>query len=113
MSELFSPPDLRTRGVDPGSWSIHWDEYSLYEQDVTGGHLAFLVLLHGEDSWANLDISDLAMADPSIGPGRLMSWIIAMVAFEESFDDETQMAGMVQTVRDAPAEKILSSLRRH
>ena len=113
MSDVFPPPAPSTRGIDPGTWSIHWDQYSLYEQEVTGGHLAFLVLLHGEDSWANLDISELAMADPAIGPGRLMSWIIAMVAFDEAYEDEEQMAAMVQTVRDAPAEKILSSLRRH
>ena len=112
MSDLFAPPSAESR-VEPGSWSIHWDDYVLYEHEVTGAHLALLTLLHGEDSWANCDLSGLAVADPAIGPMRLMSWIIAMIADAEGFDDEVKIATVLQSVQAASAERIIGSLRRH
>jgi len=107
-------PDVSTRArYVPGTWSIEWGEHSLHEDDVTGAHLAMLVLLNGEDSWSNCDLSDLALADPGVGPGRLMSWIIAMVAVAEEMHETDEVASLVTEVRESSASKILSSLQRY
>ena len=111
---MLAAPDISTRvEITPGSWVINWGEHTLHEDSVTGAHLAYLVLLNGEDSWANCDLSELPMADPGIGPSRLMSWIIAMVAVAEELHETDEVAALVSEVRGSSASKILSSLHRY
>lgn len=113
-STAFAAPDPETRAVHaPGDWFIVWGEHSLSESEVTGEHLALLVILNGEDTWADCDLSTLAMADPAIGPARLMSWIIAMVAVAEQAEDFDQLAMLIAEVRASNADMILASLHRH
>ena len=112
----FPPPSVEDEVLldgPPGTWLIVWGEYALREVDATGEHLAFISLLNGRDSWADFDLNDMAVADPGIGPGRLMSWIIAMVAVADGVQEVDDMARLVVAIRESSAEKIVSSLHRY
>ena len=110
----FPAPDPATRSANaPGDWVIRWGDHSLSESEVTGEHLALLVLLNGEDTWADCDLSDIATADPTIGPARLISWITVMVAVAEQLEDFDELSQLIAGVRAASATDIISSLHRH
>ena len=111
---IFPAPSFSDRrDIEPGTWAIGWGAHWLFEDEVTGEHLATLILLNSEDSWASCDLSELAVADPGIGPGRLMSWIVAMVVVAEQTDDTERLIEIVNEVRTAPASKIIASLHRY
>lgn len=69
-------------GVDPvdaapaNRWRLTWGDKSWTEDDLTGAHLAVIVLIHGRDEWE--------VVSPLAGPVRLMAVLSAFIAIDEA-----------------------------
>lgn len=82
-----------------GKWTITWGDKSWSEDDVTGQHLALVVLtMGGDDDWDAVR--------PTSGPIRLMAWIAALVSVD-SGRDLVEVQGEVSA---APMSKILAAI---
>lgn len=59
-------------------WQLTWSGKTWSEDDLTGAHLAVLVLIHGQDDWG--------VVSPTAGPVRLMAVLATFIAISDGRD---------------------------
>lgn len=101
------------------TWKITWRGKSWTDADLTGQHLAVLVMMSGSDEWGQLSIPEaLAKAKAEVLDGfmRLFYMLAAFVVVDRVPDDTPEAEAHEMTVRaldeirKASAEEIIGAI---